>query len=340
MKPLQALGIALVIGLGALAACFTPPALTGPYRCSRDGGGCSDLGLTCVEGLCCDPNGEPACERPAPDAGPDAGPPDAGPDGGPPDAGPCVVPQPPDCNVSGKSGLCAAGTYSCDTGSLRCQQTVFPALETCDGRDEDCNGQVDNYPGCGGPPDFTAPSPDSGFVIGAQKTLASASATPMRCLKDYTDNTTEPYDGTHWWGRGATTHLVYAEAADGGSWDLSAPGHVLSLTFSGLLTNPNASNPFNWAQPLVMLCSPNGGWRRYRPYSPSVMTVSGNAFSVATGVGIENGGTEWRVDSNGTGTTFNMRAVQRVEVLLDLWPPSSGEPSFDAGFMSFGFFRP
>ncbi|MFO0683462.1 MAG: MopE-related protein [Sandaracinus sp.] len=43
-----------------------------------------------------------------------------------------------------ETGECAAGTQHCVGGSLACQGAVGPALETCNMRDDDCNGVVDN----------------------------------------------------------------------------------------------------------------------------------------------------------------------------------------------------
>jgi hypothetical protein len=47
------------------------------------------------------------------------------------------------CNT-GNQGVCAAGTIHCVGGSLTCVQNVQPSPETCDGKDNDCNGMVDD----------------------------------------------------------------------------------------------------------------------------------------------------------------------------------------------------
>ena len=49
-------------------------------------------------------------------------------------------------------GLCRAGTQTCSADGLAwgaCQGEVLPAAETCDARDNDCNGSVDDAPGVG-----------------------------------------------------------------------------------------------------------------------------------------------------------------------------------------------
>ncbi|HVK63514.1 MAG TPA: MopE-related protein, partial [Polyangium sp.] len=51
------------------------------------------------------------------------------------------------CTVSGVLGECAKGTTACTAGTIGCSQTIFPTTEVCgDGKDNDCNGTVDN--GC------------------------------------------------------------------------------------------------------------------------------------------------------------------------------------------------
>ncbi|MFO0760840.1 MAG: MopE-related protein [Byssovorax sp.] len=51
------------------------------------------------------------------------------------------------CNT-GLLGECAAGTTACQAGSIHCNQNVQASVETCDNKDNNCNGQVDeNNPG-------------------------------------------------------------------------------------------------------------------------------------------------------------------------------------------------
>lgn len=54
------------------------------------------------------------------------------------------------CNT-GMPGICGPGTNQCSGGALVCQQNQGAQGETCNGIDDDCNGQVDNgNPGGGG----------------------------------------------------------------------------------------------------------------------------------------------------------------------------------------------
>jgi hypothetical protein len=56
------------------------------------------------------------------------------------------------CTLPGAKGVCAAGSVACQNGALSCTQTVSPTPELCNGKDDNCDGQVDeNNPGGGGP---------------------------------------------------------------------------------------------------------------------------------------------------------------------------------------------
>jgi putative metal-binding protein len=47
------------------------------------------------------------------------------------------------CVVAGNLGQCAIGTTACTSGAIVCNQNNEPASETCDGLDNDCDGDVD-----------------------------------------------------------------------------------------------------------------------------------------------------------------------------------------------------
>ena len=54
------------------------------------------------------------------------------------------------CTVPSTMGACAAGVTVCAPGGdVACRVVVAPAPETCDGVDNDCNGQIDDGDLCG-----------------------------------------------------------------------------------------------------------------------------------------------------------------------------------------------
>jgi len=51
---------------------------------------------------------------------------------------------------TGQPGVCSAGKTSCTNGALQCAPNVMPGAETCNGKDDDCDGATDeNNPGAG-----------------------------------------------------------------------------------------------------------------------------------------------------------------------------------------------
>lgn len=45
--------------------------------------------------------------------------------------------------VTGKTGVCSAGTDKCVNGQVRCVQNVQPGVEICNKQDDDCDGRID-----------------------------------------------------------------------------------------------------------------------------------------------------------------------------------------------------
>ncbi len=77
----------------------------------------------------------------------------------------CQPNQTQPCGVSTK-GSCKKGTQTCDSNGVwqSCQGEVKPQAETCNGKDDDCNGQIDDRPD-GKPIQkvcYTGPAPTNG----------------------------------------------------------------------------------------------------------------------------------------------------------------------------------
>jgi hypothetical protein len=119
------------------SACFQPWAVDGLYRC---GGGCPE-GFTCDDDVCCVPGGAPVCPTLVLDGGlcPDGGTPktywaDLDMDGFGNPAAPKLACSKP------VSAPYADNPNDCDDTSA----AAHPGgTEVCDGRDNNCNGQID-----------------------------------------------------------------------------------------------------------------------------------------------------------------------------------------------------
>jgi hypothetical protein len=59
---------------------------------------------------------------------------------------PCYTPGLAGCDPATGicRGVCQMGAYACRTGKLVCDGMVTPTVEVCDGRDNDCDGAIDN----------------------------------------------------------------------------------------------------------------------------------------------------------------------------------------------------
>lgn len=145
-------------------------------------------------------------------------------------------------------GACATGVITCDRGVRPvCTSIVAPSHERCDGIDTDCDGRLDNQPGCGGPqrltgqPTFTY----GGGVFTANSTLTTA------CQRSRVSTA-----GTNVLGRLTGTRppgsenflLWWVEAPPGQPWDLSAKDLRLRLRWTASGTGPDAMRGF-WGNP-------------------------------------------------------------------------------------------
>ncbi len=176
------------------------PDPTGENDCDGDGckvreGDCNDCDAVIRGALC--PGGTVGTRVTPPGAGPeicdgkdnncnttvDDGP---GGTGGTVDAGIA-------CTVPGQQGVCAAGQTSCmGTMGVVCSQTVTSTMETCDGRDNDCDGDTDETGGVGTPkltqscfptPVATFGTPNQGICRFGQQ---ACNATPGSGTASYT----------------------------------------------------------------------------------------------------------------------------------------------------------
>ncbi|WPB76461.1 putative metal-binding motif-containing protein [Archangium violaceum] len=239
------------------------------------------------------------------------------------------------CTVSGKLGVCAEGARACVGGRDVCSQVKTPAaLDTCNAKDDDCDGTTDEKPDCGGPIRFAG---DPSVIFGARHLSSALQGVMGECLKDSSLTSTTPADtvtGDVWRGSGSTSHVFWAER-DGGTWDLSRPLTTLKLfvdvsSDAGTITNPDGGLN-RWSQhrqPIVLLCGP-GGFLRLVPAAPILDSAGAEAIRQNIPLPPPDGAA-WVVGANSSSDAQAvLRQVKRIEVVVQ---PATSSGGFTADF--------
>jgi len=328
------------LALFALVSCFQPPQIGGPYRC--DPAQACPSPYTCDDGICCLPDaGGTAYECPSYVA----------PNGRCSDGGtPRTYFQDLDQDGYGANGtgrlLCRdPGGYpfafdagDCDD-SVATGAAIHPGVpDVCDGKDNNCNGQTDEPPACGGPRSVFI---DQGMTVGAKKLQDNwFNGSPPRCLKD---DPADPNAGPDsigqftgvWTGSRSTTHVFWAAAPPGTTWDLSGAGRAFHLVGTVSMMSANYPNDWIWypeSHPWIMICGPGGFLRLATPAGQSVFSLT---YELTTGFDETfpvRGGNGWNIQpGSAADRDAVLRQVDHVEVLVEPYPASGGA-SFDIDF--------
>ncbi|MEN9800449.1 MAG: hypothetical protein RL653_4146 [Pseudomonadota bacterium] len=228
-----------------------------------------------------------------------------------------------DCDGVADNNIPGVGTTPCSLGVGACQRTGVvtcaggvtgcsvtagtPGRETCNGVDDDCNGQTDERPACGGP--------RTDFAENAAQTWGAAD--PLTLPQPYTfcgitgqnyvglvtstlyiragNNSTRLNYGTSGSKNGTASFVGIYPVTRNAGWDLTSSGYSVTqgITFAA---GDNLPAGVTWATnlPVVVLCSASGGYRTYSPTFQSVgyqswiissIPIGGNATWTATTVG-------------------------------------------------------
>ncbi|QRN96612.1 putative metal-binding motif-containing protein [Archangium violaceum] len=241
------------------------------------------------------------------------------------------------CVDSSRLGVCAEGRRACVGGKDTCRQLVNPASQdTCNAKDDDCDGVTDERPDCGGPTRFFA---DSTVVVGARHLNSALNGVVGGCLKDNTAYTNaSPADtvsGDVWSGSDQYSHVFWAER-DGGTWDLTRPQTTLKLWATFTSSGGTYSNPDGglnrWAshsQPVVLLCGPGGFLRLVHP-APLLNSAGTVSITQSIPLPPPDGGA-WVIGANSTSDVQGvLRQVKRVEVLVQ--PAATSTTGTAVGF--------
>jgi hypothetical protein len=261
---------------------------------------------------------------------------------------------------AGAAGQCAEGGLQCvATGTdggreVRCVPRRAASPDNCgNGLDEDCSGEADDPPGCGGPPSLVNVTGGTYRVLALPlsiKTNDAGSQLPGRCLAGLGEDAGARPMG--WlnpvWvatgkDAGTSVHLWLVEAPHDSWWDLSAPGLMLGLelrtTWVGGASdggNPWADLGGGFRSPVVTLCG-SGDQGYVRWVAPANVPLSAGPYSVQIPVdGVPSNWTREGADSG-----FNLRMVNRVEIAVSprAFSPTDPPIAFQIRFSANAGFR-
>jgi hypothetical protein len=225
------------------------------------------------------------------------------------------------CNTN-LMGECRAGRILCRPISAlqvapQCVSFHKPLdlVEKCDGLDNNCVGGIDEQPACGGPSSIFG----AGMTFGARTFQAdSGTSLGQSCNKARGFEVSLPSSNRWPIALNAGKAQVYwAEAPDGGLWDLSPTGTKFRLKFrapasqNGTWVDSNGAISFN--HPIVVLCGPNDDELvRYRANKNGLLLANDVAYDKAVTLSNFDDGVFLITPGSG----FDLSRTKRVEVIV------------------------
>ncbi|MFO0596482.1 MAG: putative metal-binding motif-containing protein [Myxococcaceae bacterium] len=236
-----------------------------------------------------------------------------------------------DCDT-GQAGECRPGGLQClslvDGGTQSaCVPRALPVTDVCgNGKDDDCNGGVDDRPGCGGPRNLLT---ENGVTQGALM-IPLPGTVPTRCLKNDPLARGMAWLNPVWIGSDVNLHVWWAEPPSGHFWDLSTARSaffpIQSVPVNQAGEGTWATDPAGFPNAVVVLCAADGGVVRY---VPTGARIGGQTTDLRIDVPLRDGGANWQV----SGSAATLSQVARVEVWLSPRRPDAGIVTFKNIFL-------
>lgn len=239
-------------------------------------------------------------------------------------------PSLPDCN--GGQGICAIGSTQCrrdavtQMNQLVCVPRTRPSPETCDNVDNDCNGPVDDPPGCGGPTSFiNTPRVQYGAFRAPIASTAQPSKLPQRCLKGLPTYDAQSWFNPAWVGAQAETstmvplrHTWFAEAEPGTLWDLSRRTAVSVVLQDRTDLGSNLFSTAHFPGPVVTLCGALD--TEYLRLTPATNQLA-QGGSIRASLAFDGSTAGWSREQS---ASFNLARVKRIELTVGPVPVAGG----------------
>jgi hypothetical protein len=160
------------------------------------------------------------------------------------------------CEVPGARGVCSLGRSICRGGQIVCVPRFSASREVCNGGvDDDCDGQADEAPDCGGPTNLFGPQ-----VRVTARAYASGVGQSFfqQCPESLNAGASTLAVSGHVTNATLTTaqpFLVFSfQPADGGLWDLSAPRNQLNLRIDTQLGGSTWGVGSHFRNPSLSFC--------------------------------------------------------------------------------------
>lgn len=238
---------------------------------------------------------------------------------------------------TGQLGVCGAGRTQCVFSNTAfapvCVADQAAHRDVCgNNTDEDCNGNKDGPPGCGGPVNLLR---EPGVTVGATSFALPASlpaGLPSTCLKGMTTGS-QPMGWLNpvWIGTDVRLHVWWADAPSNFGWDLSTassayfPIHIAPINEANegtFVTDATSGFP----NPVMMLCGP-GGVLQYVPKAGARLSVKTSELRISVPL---RGDANWTVVGSPAAV---LSEVTHVELWLSPRQPDAGTPSFSNIFL-------
>lgn len=245
------------------------------------------------------------------------------------------------CLVPSARGVCQAGKTVCINGVRVCRALTTPSLDVCNRLDDDCDGQVDEQPDCGGPANLFDATHSR--VRAFQYPATAVSSFSSLCPSTLAGGVSVPVDvASRTWRfnytMGQPAYVLSFEPADGGAWDVTGAGIQLAVALNSTFSSTVSSAGGAWGDatffrtPVITLCGERDDELvRFVSLPDAGLRLSQGALNTTLPM---TAGGDWIF---GISSGFDVSKVKRVAMVFR--PFATGTASYELRFSTIGFTR-